>query len=282
MDTSSVTRRVLVVDDDLTFVGFACSAIEKLGVGTGVALTGADALQRLAQGGWSGVLLDLKLPDIHGVEVLRRLRARGDSVPVAVLSGAATVEAAVEAMKLRAVEVMEKPVRLPTLARVIEQLLTSVDGGPKTPVGDHDYAAQQRQDSWHATELVARDVAVVVRAPVDTPTVSHWAVYLAVSLPVLRARCSRARLSAKACLDLGRIVRLQAVHIATGRPEPEILACRDERTIEALFDRGGLRPADLCALDLRGLLARQTFVRREALIEALLKNLEQFRVQKLL
>lgn len=280
MDTALVTRRVLVVDDDLTFVGFVCSAVESLGVGAGVALTGADALQRLAQGGWSGVLLDLKLPDIDGVEVLRRVRARGDSVPVVVLSGAATVEAAVEAMKLRAVEVLEKPVRLPTLARVIEQLLTSVDAGPKTPVGHHDDAAQPRQDSWHATELVALDMVAVVDASADSPTVPHWAALLGVSSPVVRARCERAHLRAKGCLDLGRSVRAKRVLATRNVPLTEVFASQNARTIEALLARGGLTVADLVDLDLRQLLTRQRFVRQEAFVDVFLKNLEQNRLQK--
>lgn len=281
MDTALVPRRVLVVDDDLTFVSFVCSAIEKLGVVTGVALTGADALQCLAQGGWAGVLLDLKLPDIHGVELLRRLRERGDTVPVAVLSGAATVQATVEAMKLRAVEVLEKPVRLQTLARVIEQLVTSVGADPEIPVDRHGDTAPPRHDSWHATELVARDLVAVVRASADSPTVSHWAELLGVSSPVVRSRCDRARLRAKACLDLGRIVRASGVLTQASFPMSEVLACRDERTIEAFLARGGLTVADLSDLTLLELLTRQRLVRHEAFVDAFLKNLEQDRLQKL-
>jgi CheY-like chemotaxis protein len=279
MDTSSVTRRVLVVDDDLTFVRFVSSAIENLGIATGVALTGVDALQRLAQGGWAGVLLDLKLPDIHGVEVLRRLRERGDFVPVVVLSGAASVRATVEAMTLGAVNVLEKPIRLPALALVIEQLLTSVDTGPKIPADHVGEISPLRHDFWHSTELVARDLVAVVGSTADSPTVPHWAALLGVSSPVVRARCGRARLRARACLNLGRIVRASGVLTQSNVPISEILACRDERTIAALLARGGLAVADLSDLDLRQLLTRQRFVRHEAFNEAFLKNLEQNRLQ---
>ena len=71
--------RLLVVDDDVSFVTFVGTALEKLGVAADVALTGNDAGLRLKKEAFGGVLLDLNLPDSLGLDVLRTMR-RCDTV----------------------------------------------------------------------------------------------------------------------------------------------------------------------------------------------------------
>lgn len=281
MSATSAANRVLVVDDDPTFVTSISTVIEEMGVLADVSSTGSDALQRLVDGRWSGVLLDLSLPDIHGLEVLRNLRERGDFVPVVIMTGAASVRAAVEATKLGALDFLEKPVRLETLAHSIEQMLALAYPGPGIRVDDHEGPVGSRPYTWHATELVARDLVAVVCAPADSPTVPHWAELLGVSTPVVRARCDLARVRPKACLDLGRIVRAKVLLLDCDLPLSEICACRDKRSIAALLARGGITGADLSDLRLSRLLTQQRFVRHEALIEAFSRNLEQKRSQNL-
>ena len=94
--------RVLLVDDDPVFVGFVCAKESQLGVSLDVSAAGRDALSRIESSMWAGVLLDLDLPDVSGLDVLRTMRAKKRLVPVVVLTGAADVATAVEAMKLGA------------------------------------------------------------------------------------------------------------------------------------------------------------------------------------
>jgi FixJ family two-component response regulator len=108
-----------VVDDDLSFVTIVCAALDRLGVRSDVAFTGADALRYLGHREASGVLLDLRLPDMDGLDVLREVRQRDNLVPVVVLTGAGIVPAAVEAMKLGAVDFVEKPLPLPALTQAV-------------------------------------------------------------------------------------------------------------------------------------------------------------------
>lgn len=137
--------RLLVVDDDVSFVTFVCTALEKLGVAADVALSGNDAERRLESAHFAGVLLDLKLPDVPGLEVLRGLRNRGDLTPVVVLTGAGTVMDAVEAMKLGALEFLEKPVRMAELTSAVQLLLSAGSPAARQP-GPAGRPSCQRRD----------------------------------------------------------------------------------------------------------------------------------------
>lgn len=108
-----------------------------------------------------------------------------------------------------------------------------------------------------------------------------WAELLRVSWQVVYARCNRAGLKPKACLDLGRAARAIVVHRDSGLPLSEIFACLDGRSAQALLARGGITESDLGSLGLRQLLARQLFVRRQPVVGAFLKNLEQIPDEKL-
>jgi two-component system response regulator FixJ len=69
------------------------------------------------------LVLDMQMPGMHGVELLRQLRSRGIHLPVVVVTGAGTIPIAVESMKLGVVDFLEKPVDHRTLLNKIEQAL---------------------------------------------------------------------------------------------------------------------------------------------------------------
>jgi len=112
MDDTESLGRILVVDDDLDFAKFACTVFEGLGYRTAVAWTGRDAVQRTGEAAWAGVLLDVGLPDMTGLDVLQRILSHDLTARVAVVTGMSTVDIAVKAMKLGAVDYFEKPVSL--------------------------------------------------------------------------------------------------------------------------------------------------------------------------
>ena len=115
--------RLLVVDDDFSFLTFACAVIEQMRVRADVAMSGADALRRLDSESFAGVLLDLRLPDIDGLDVLREIRTGGNAVPVVMLTGAGTIPTAVEAMRLGVETFIEKPIPRDVLIQTVEALL---------------------------------------------------------------------------------------------------------------------------------------------------------------
>lgn len=222
----SVSKSVLVVDDDLSFTAFMCAALEKLAVRPDVAYSGAEAMSRLRRHEYSGVLLDLKLPDIPGLDVLRAIRQGGDRVPVVVLTGSGSVPAAVEAMKLGALDFLEKPVRLTQLSAIVQALSTA------QPPGDRPLPGREP-----LVDQLVRAMAVVANHSEDVPTVRQWCNVIGMSRSSLYALCELVRVVPKAALDLARLLRA-----ARGSPALDLrdaFLVADPRTIDRLLRRAG-------------------------------------------
>lgn len=94
-------------------------------------------------------------------------------------------------------------------------------------------------DNVHQLHTVAGAIMAVIFRETDTPTTSCWANCQAVSVPVLRTRCSMAGASAKRCLDLGRLLRVRRIGPTTRREVFNILDTHDPRTADSLFERAG-------------------------------------------
>jgi len=74
-----------------------------------VAQNGEEALEIVSQAAPDLVVLDLMMPNVNGIEVLKRLRERGDDIPVVMLTASGTIKSAVEAMRFGAKDVLSKP-----------------------------------------------------------------------------------------------------------------------------------------------------------------------------
>jgi DNA-binding NtrC family response regulator len=118
-----VSRRLLVVEDRDSLRKMYERALGRAGYVVSSAEDLSAARRQLAGPAFDLVLTDLRLPDGSGLEVVRAARERSPQTPVVVLTGFGSVESAVQAMKLGAVDFLEKPVELPNLLAVVEQLL---------------------------------------------------------------------------------------------------------------------------------------------------------------
>ncbi|MBZ0272388.1 sigma-54 dependent transcriptional regulator [bacterium] len=101
--------RVLVVDDDDTFRGLTIAELRSRGFAPTPAAGVQAAKMELARGEHDLVLLDLRLGDGSGLDVLRHAREHAPSVEVIVLSGQGDIETAIEAMRLGAFDYLRKP-----------------------------------------------------------------------------------------------------------------------------------------------------------------------------
>src|SRR3954471_20445654 len=100
---------VLVVDDEESVRVYLQELLSQSGYLARTASTGAQALEMLAAGSFDAVLLDVVMPEVSGLEVLRRYREGGGTAPVIVLSALAGADDAVRAMKLGATDYLSKP-----------------------------------------------------------------------------------------------------------------------------------------------------------------------------
>lgn len=108
---------VLIVEDEPRIADFLAKGLRRQGYDTRCAYSGSEALE------WTGrqdaaepidlIVLDLGLPDIDGLDVLRELKARGSDVPVLVLTARTEESDRTAALRLGAVEYLTKPLPFP-------------------------------------------------------------------------------------------------------------------------------------------------------------------------
>jgi DNA-binding response OmpR family regulator len=103
------TQPILVVDDEKNIRLTMSVALESLSIPVQTAVNGEEALQKLHEGQFSLVFLDLRMPGMDGMDVLRRIRDDWPSLRVIIVTAHGTIDSAVEAMKLGAVDFIQKP-----------------------------------------------------------------------------------------------------------------------------------------------------------------------------
>lgn len=137
---------VLVVDTDEDALKAAGKMLEHAGISTALASTGLHALSLIRRLPVDVVVVDLRLPDFAGIEMLRALREERPGVPV-IVTGIASPAAAIEAGRFGAAEYLDKPL---DSGRLIDAVLSHV------PFVHHLRSADASQSGWtHPQVLLA-------------------------------------------------------------------------------------------------------------------------------
>lgn len=121
---------VLIVDDDEALRRAVATTLSDLGHQPEQAEDGEAALAWLSRHHADAVLLDLRMPGLDGMEVLRRIRARPDAPPVAVITAVPTGENTIEAMRLGAADHLAKPVGRDGLRALLARMLPAPGADP--------------------------------------------------------------------------------------------------------------------------------------------------------
>ncbi len=114
---------VLVVDDDPFFRTFCSDVLRQEGFEVQVASSGREALGALAREGFDLVLADIYMPEMTGLELLQAVKARSPSLDVLIMTGYASIDTAVRALKQGAADYLRKPFAAQELVAVVESTL---------------------------------------------------------------------------------------------------------------------------------------------------------------
>jgi len=155
--------RILIVEDDAALASGIARILEGEGHAVDVMATGEHAVLGTRQERFDLVILDVGLPGIDGFEVLRRLRATGDRVPVLVLTARDALDD--RGLDLGADDYMAKPFAMPELAARVRALVrrSQAQTGPKIVHGPLilDTVARRAQLNGTPLDLAAREWAVL-------------------------------------------------------------------------------------------------------------------------
>ena len=173
---------VLLVDDEVPFVETITKRLTKRKLTVKSSFSGQEALDAMAESqDVEVVILDVKMPGMDGIETLQRLKSQFPLVEVIMLTGHATVESAIEGMKLGAFDYLMKPCDIDTLIeKVKEGVVKEVENQYKRravalqldvgEVGSFEYFFSQvsnvlKVNKYIAKELAARGIRANLVAP---------------------------------------------------------------------------------------------------------------------
>ncbi len=120
-----ISGSVLIIDDEASLRSTLTRILQNAGCQATSASDGSEALKLLAGNVFDLVFLDLRLPDIHGLEILKEIRNISPKLPVIVLTAHGTMNSAVEAMHLEATDYLLKPIDPEVLVARTKAILQS-------------------------------------------------------------------------------------------------------------------------------------------------------------
>lgn len=115
-----MTEKVLLVDDEKDFLDIMAERMRNRGMEVTTATSPLEALELAGNETFDAIILDLQMPEMDGLEALKKLKSKNPELQIILLTGHATVQKGVEAMKLGAMDLLEKPADLTELTAKIK------------------------------------------------------------------------------------------------------------------------------------------------------------------
>ncbi|MBW1942678.1 MAG: response regulator [Deltaproteobacteria bacterium] len=119
-----MSEKVLLVDDEQDLLDAMAERMRVRGMEVSTTTSAWDALQKTEEGLYDAIVIDLMMPEMDGLEVLKAIKEKKPDMQVILLTGLATVEKSQEAIKLGAMDLMEKPPDLIALTEKIRKAKT--------------------------------------------------------------------------------------------------------------------------------------------------------------
>lgn len=116
-----MNERVLLVDDEQDFMDVLSERMRDRGMEVTTTTSPFEAMEKAGTENFDAVILDLMMPEMNGLEALARLREKNPDLQIILLTGHATIEKGIEAMKLGAMDFLEKPIDIQKLGEKIRE-----------------------------------------------------------------------------------------------------------------------------------------------------------------
>ena len=115
-----MSEKVLLVDDEKEFLKIMSERMKARDIEVTTATSAQQALEIIESESFDAIILDFQMPGMDGMEALKAIKARKPESQIILLTGYATVQKGVEAMKVGATDFIEKPADLEVLAEKIK------------------------------------------------------------------------------------------------------------------------------------------------------------------
>jgi DNA-binding response OmpR family regulator len=165
--------RILIVDDERNIRYTLQMVLRAKGYHVDVASNGEEALDKGREQHYEVVLVDLQMPKMGGLELLRSLRGLSPETGVVILTAYGTVARAVEAMKLGAVDFLEKPFEPQAIRLLVEEILFRQRLAPGGSVADFLHLAELARKRHALVEARAYLKASMLR-DLTRPEPYYW------------------------------------------------------------------------------------------------------------
>lgn len=116
-----MAEKVLLVDDEKDFLEVMAERMAARGIEVSTASSAAEAIRLAEKESFDAIIVDLMMPEMDGIEALKLLKKKKPETQVILLTGHATLEKGIEAMKLGAVDFLEKPADMNQLTQKIKK-----------------------------------------------------------------------------------------------------------------------------------------------------------------
>jgi DNA-binding NtrC family response regulator len=149
-------QKVLVIDDERIVIDSIAKILKEERIDVDSTLSGRQGIEMALQNDYDLVLSDLRMPDIGGMRVLRDIKRAKPKLPVVIITGYATVPSAVQAMKLGAAEILEKPFSPDGLVYTVQKAMQ-----PVSPEAVDEQGVTHRDEILRLLERAATDQNMV-------------------------------------------------------------------------------------------------------------------------
>jgi CheY-like chemotaxis protein len=247
----SIAPTVLLVDDDAGTRETMEIGLSQLGFHVLTARTAHDAVTIATRRRIDCLLVDHQLPDMIGTDFVRTVRSRGVNAPFAVISGFLAVPAVVDAMRLGARSVLEKPIDVEQVAVVLADMVGSAGAlDDPTAGGPGSVAARWAGHAEKACQCAS-----------DPKTLEHWARAAGVSYSSLCETCRLLSIRSHDARDFVRVLRALMHARRLECPAEALLDVCDRRTLATLLHRSGVEHKyEFGDYSVSSFLERQTFI----------------------